>query len=81
MRNPTRTTFEMFEDSLERSAGTLSSALRAHDVRVIVLTDPFGAVRPLDPAFRAWLIAEYPESERVERFEVRWRRGPFNLKG
>jgi hypothetical protein len=80
LRNPTRTTLEVFEDSLDRSAATLSSALRARDVRVVVLTDPSGAARPLDPAFRAWLIAEYPESERVERFDVRWRRDPFDLK-
>jgi hypothetical protein len=34
----------------------------------------------MDPAFRTWLLAEYPESEWVRRFEVRWRRDPLNLK-
>jgi hypothetical protein len=81
LRNPTSTTFEAFEDSVARSAATLSGALRSHDVRVVVLTDPSGAARPMDPAFRAWLTAEYPESAQIDRFEVRWRRGPFNLKG
>jgi len=46
-------------------------------VRVIVLTDPSNALRPIDPAFRAWLLASYPESEQVEHFEVRWRRDPL----
>ncbi|MFI5244131.1 MAG: hypothetical protein ACHQQR_02815, partial [Gemmatimonadales bacterium] len=77
MRNPTRTMFEVFDDSLARSAGVLTQALRSHDVRLVVLTDPFGAARPMDPAFRAWLLRAYPESESVERFEVRWRREPF----
>lgn len=80
LRNPTATTFEVFEDSVARSAAFLSGALRSHDVRVVVLSDPAGAVRPMDPAFRAWIAAEYPKSESVFPFEVRWREGPFDLK-
>lgn len=79
LRNPTHTTFEVFEDPAARSAATLSGALRSHDVRVVVLTDGAGAARPMDSAFRSWLLAEYPGSERVDRFEVRWRRSPFGL--
>jgi hypothetical protein len=77
MRNPTRTMFEVFDDSLARSAGELMRALHNHDVRLVVLTDPRGAARPMDPAFRNWLLTAYPEAEQVERFEVRWRRGPL----
>jgi len=74
MKNPTRTLFEVFDDSLARSPTELRRTLREHDVRLVVLTDPAGASRPLDPAFREWLLGTYPESETVERFEVRWRR-------
>jgi hypothetical protein len=80
LRNPTATTFEVFEDSVARSASVMSGALRSHDVRVVVLTDPAGAARPMDPEFRAWLASEYPQSESVYPFEVRWRSGPFDLK-
>ncbi len=76
-RNPTGTMFEAFDDSLARATSTLTRALRTHDVRVVVLTDPSNALRPMDPAFRAWLLATYPESEQVEHFEVRWRRDPL----
>jgi hypothetical protein len=79
MRNPTRTMFEVFDDSLARSAGALTLALQRHDVRLVVLTDPAGAARPMDPAFHAWLLRAYPEAEAVERFEVRWRRGPLAI--
>jgi hypothetical protein len=80
MRNPTRTMFEVFDDSLARWAGELTRALRSHDVRLVVLTDPSGAARPMDPAFHAWLLTAYPEAEWVERFEVRWRRGPLAME-
>jgi hypothetical protein len=80
MRNPTRTMFEVFDDSLARSAGVLTRALQSHDVRLVVLTDPSGAARPMDAAFHAWLLRAYPEAESVERFEVRWRRGPLAIE-
>jgi hypothetical protein len=77
LRNPTRTMFEVFDDSLARSAGSLTRALRRRDVRLVVLTDPAGAARPMDPAFRSWLLTAYPSAERVGRDEVRWREGPL----
>jgi hypothetical protein len=80
MRNPTRTMFEVFDDSLARSTGELTRALQRHDVRLVVLTDPSGAVRQMDPAFHAWLLTAYPEVEWVERFEVRWRREPLTME-
>ncbi len=79
LRNPTHTMFDAFDDSIAASDATLRAELEAHDVRVVVLTDPDHAIRPLDPAFHAWLLAAYPESEWVRRFEVRWRREPLNL--
>jgi hypothetical protein len=79
LRNPTHTMFDAFDDSIAASDATLRAELQAHDVRVVVLTDPDHAIRPMDPAFHTWLLAEYPESEWVRRFEVRWRREPLNL--
>jgi len=75
MRNPTHTMFEAFDDSLSRSTATLMQTLRSHDVRIVVLTDASSAYYPMDPALRRWLLAEYPESEMVRTFDVRWRRG------
>ncbi|MFI5312438.1 MAG: hypothetical protein ACHQQ3_14470, partial [Gemmatimonadales bacterium] len=77
LRNATGSMFEVFDDSAARSTASLTQALRRHDVRLVVLTDPAGAARPLEPAFRDWLQASYPESETVDRFEVRWRREPL----
>jgi hypothetical protein len=77
LRNPTGTLYETFDDSASRTAAHLMRALRTHDVRLVVLTDPAGAARPMEPAFRAWLLATYPEAETVERYDVRWRREPL----
>ncbi len=80
MRNPTHTMFEAFDDSLSRSTGVLTRTLRSHDVRVVVLTDPGTAYYPMDPSFRSWLIAQYPESEMVGTFNVRWRRSSISAE-
>jgi hypothetical protein len=80
LHNPTHTMFDAFDDSIAASAATLTAELESRDVRVVVLTDPEHAIRPIDPAFHAWLLATYPESEPIQRFEVRWRREPLNLK-
>jgi hypothetical protein len=72
-RNPTRTFFEAFEPEAERTADYLKSRLTLREVRLVVLTDPADAVRPLDPAFRAWVDSTYPGRESVGRFTLRWR--------
>jgi hypothetical protein len=79
-RNPMRTMFEAFEDSAAFTAQALQGVLRAHDVRVVVLTDPTGAVRPLAPEFRTWVDSVFPGREWVRRTEVRWRDGPLPLR-
>lgn len=79
LRNPTHTMFDVFDDSVAASAATLEGALEAHDVRVVVLTNQGRALRPMDPAFHAWLLAQYPDSEWVQRYEVRWRRDALHL--
>ena len=72
-KNPTRTMFEVFDDSTARSTPYLVDRLFRTDVRLVVLTDPAGAVRPLAPDFRAWLDSTYPLAEQVGRMQVRWR--------
>ena len=79
-RNPMRTMFEAFEDSTAFTTEALKSVLVQRDVRVVVLTDPDGAVRPLDPAFRAWVDSAFPGREWVRRTEVRWREGALPLR-
>lgn len=74
-RNPTPTMFEAFDRPSWVEADTLRHALEAHDVGVVVLKDAEGAVRPLPPAFRAWIDSAYPGRERVPGFDVRWRTG------
>jgi hypothetical protein len=75
-RNPTRTMFEAFDDSLSRTTTDLRGRLEARDVRVVVLSDPDGAERPMADDFRAWLEATYPHAEWVGRSQVRWRDVP-----
>lgn len=76
-RNPTRTMFEQFDDARERSTPFLRDQLRRHDVRVLILTSPMGAVRPMAPDFRAWIDSAFPGREQVSQFEVRWRDLPL----
>jgi hypothetical protein len=77
-RNPTRTMFETFDDSTTRDPAHLERQLAQRDVRVVVFHDATPAVRPMDPGVRAWIEARYPEGERADGFEVRWRQGPLN---
>lgn len=72
-RNPTRTMFEAFDDSIARTPAYVESMLTSHDVRVVVLTPPDGAAAPMTPALRGWIERTYPNHEQVHRFEVRWR--------
>lgn len=72
-KNPTRTMFEVFDDSVARSTSYLVDRLQRTDVRLVVLTDPAGAARPLAPDFRAWIDSTYPLAEQVGRAQVRWR--------
>jgi hypothetical protein len=74
-RNPTPTLFEVFDDPASRRTDVLRARLERHGVRVVVLTPPDGAVRPMAPDFQAWLDTTYAGRERVGTFEVRWRVG------
>lgn len=72
-RNPTRTTFEAFDDPASREPARIEAALAAHRVRVVVLTAPDSATVPMAPELRTWIEQAYPHRQQVHRFEVRWR--------
>jgi hypothetical protein len=71
-KNPTRTMFEAFDDSTAGSTPYLVDRLQRAGVRLVVLTDPDGAVRPMATDFRAWIDSTYPLAEQVGRMQVRW---------
>ena len=71
-RNPTRTLFEAFDDSVTRSTPDLQLRLRRAGVRVVVLHDSTAALRPMDPVFRSWIDRTYPRHARAGSFDVRW---------
>jgi hypothetical protein len=77
LRNPTPTMFEAFDDSVAKSPAHLEHALQSKGVRVVVLTDPRHAFRPMDDGFRQWLTDAYPDAEQVGTYEVRWRDAGF----
>jgi hypothetical protein len=70
--NPTRTLFDVFDDSASSPTAVMTT-LRRHDVRAIAInTDPQFST-PLHGALDSALRALYPDSEEVDRFTVRWR--------
>lgn len=73
MRNPTRTSYDFFDDPIDR-VDRIRQTLVRHDVRVVVLNDgPQYSLAP-EPELLAHLRATYPESLSVGAFEVRWKR-------
>lgn len=72
-KNPTRTIYEVFDDTTAHTARTLQ-AIDAHAVREVVFYDrPVTASVGLDSTLAAALVARYPQSTRVGPYEVRWR--------
>jgi hypothetical protein len=72
-KNPTRTIYELFDDTTAHTARTLQ-AIDAHAVREVVF---YGRTETasggLDSTLARALVARYPESTRVGPYEVRWR--------
>jgi hypothetical protein len=71
LKNPTRTLFEIFEDSTNRNARVLR-ALDAHGVTAIVLGPP-NFSPPITSEMRAQLAIRYPRKQNVGWFQLRWR--------
>jgi hypothetical protein len=76
LRNPTPALFDFLDPDFfdlpartERILGTIQS----HGVRVVVLKDSSAASGALPAALRAALDARFPQSARVDDFEVRWK--------
>jgi hypothetical protein len=71
LKNPTRTLFEVFDDSTNQSQRVLR-ALDARGVTAIVLSAPsFSA--PITPEMYSEVAMRYPHSQYVGPFQVRWR--------
>lgn len=70
MRNPTRTLLEVFAHPETQTPEAIEAMLRAKDVSVVVLTPPWGAVRPMPPELRRWIEARYPSVAWVGNVEV-----------
>jgi hypothetical protein len=71
-RNPTRTFFDFTEDPLGRTARILD-AIRSRRVSVVVFASEPAFSKPVATDLRAALDQQFPQSEKVGRFEVRWR--------
>lgn len=69
-RNPGRELFDFFDDTDRRTR--VLRAIETHDVRVVVLSSR-PQFSPRDRELERALAARFPETERVGRFEVRWR--------
>jgi hypothetical protein len=71
LKNPTRTLFEVFDDTTNQSQRVLH-ALDARGVTAIVLSAPsFSA--PITPEMYAQVERRYPHAQYVGPFQVRWR--------
>lgn len=71
--NPTRTLFDVVDDTSGRTNRVLS-AIRSHDVDAIVVNSAPRFSGPMSYDLRDSLIRQFAESAAVGPFEVRWRR-------
>jgi hypothetical protein len=72
LKNPTRSLFEMFDDSTNTSESVFR-ALDAHGVTAIVLNARPAFSRAVSQSFYLQLAARYPSSQWVGPYQVRWR--------
>ncbi len=72
LRNPTRSLFEMFDDTSNRD-DRLLRALAAHSVTAIVLNAQPSFSPPIPQELFEKLAARYPYSENIAPFQLRWR--------
>ena len=72
LRNPTRTLFDFFDEPQGRTQRILN-VIEGHSVNVVVLASEPPFSQPIAGELKDALIARFPNSETVGRFEVRWR--------
>jgi hypothetical protein len=72
LRNPTRTMYDFFDDTTNRSRRILD-ALDAHNVKVAVLNRSPGSSPNVDIDLRAGIERRYSNVSYIGDFEVRWR--------
>lgn len=71
LANPTRTLFEVFDDSTNRTVRVLR-ALDAHGVTAVLLSSPV-ASPPISAEMFAQLTMRYPKSQYIGPFQLRWK--------
>lgn len=77
LHNPTPTLYDFLDpDFFDIPARTerILATIEEHGVNVVALQDESWSSGPLPASLRAALDAEFPQSARVDDFEVRWRR-------
>lgn len=71
LANPTRTLFEVFDDSTNRTVRVLRT-LDAHGITAVVLSSPL-ASPPISAEMFAQLMMRYPRSQYIGPFQLRWK--------
>jgi hypothetical protein len=72
LRNPTRTLYDLFDERNGRDAKILQS-IESHGVNVIALNGAYLGSGPIGPGLRSALEERFPNSEKIDYFEVRWK--------
>lgn len=72
MRNPTRTLFDFFDDSRNKT-GRIMQTLQTDQVNVVVISNMPAFSGRLMPSLVEALTVAYPNAAQVGKFEVRWR--------
>lgn len=72
-QNPTRTLFDFLDEPTGRSERVLH-AIESHQVRVVAILTRPGFSPPLSADLVNALRERFPDSTKIGRFEVRWRR-------
>ncbi len=71
-RNPTRTIFDIFDETAGRTARILA-LIDAHDVKVAVVSSKPEFSPSLDPELARGLAARFPHWEQIGRYRLGWR--------
>ena len=72
LRNPTRTLFDFFDEPVGRTERIVNT-IHEHGVNIIVIQNGPAFSGSIAADLRAELEREFPNTDRVGRFEVRWK--------
>lgn len=74
-KNPTRTTYDFFDDPTRR-VEQIERALEEHGVNAVIVNLRPQYSAPAPPALTSWLQQHYPTGGRIGDFYVLWRESP-----